>query len=301
MPTDRIMHLTVGIIEPVIEVKDLGVTFNTRSLAQLLSVPLANKDIIIIIIIIIIVIIIIIIIIIIIVIIIIIITLTLHTHAYLVLCLYIKLEKSGKSSLRRTQKESSIPLYQSSNLEYCNSLLYGLASNEIKKLQIELLNLSRELKNLSILHLFLLVFTGFLYKNVLSSSLSLIANKTLHGLAPDYLSKLLTIYKPAHSFCSSSFYNLPIPRSRTTVCTPHKIISLQLSHVSLALPVYLPFRLFCFPSIFSLILFILYSMPSFVCPLLFLHHPQHCFISPPCFPLHSPMSHGCTTNFFCNL
>ena len=39
--------------------------------------------------------------------------------------------------------------------------------------------------------------------------------KALHGLAPDYLSNLLSVYKPARSLRSSSSYNLSVPRSRT--------------------------------------------------------------------------------------
>ena len=62
----------------------------------------------------------------------------------------------------------------------------------------------------------------------------------------------------------------------------------------------LPFCLFCILFTFFLIFFVLYSLPSFVCPFLFLHHPLDCFIPPPCFPLHSSMTRGYTTNFFCS-
>ena len=85
-----------------------------------------------------------------------------------------------------------------------------------KYCKIKLPDLSQELgKNPNISQLFLSPFT--LASCTITYYLPASTYTALRGLASDYLSKLLTIYKPAgHSVRSSSSYNLSVPRSRTT-------------------------------------------------------------------------------------
>ena len=64
--------------------------------------------------------------------------------------------------------------------------------------------------------------------------------KALKGLAPDYPSTLLTVYKPARSLHSSAAKNLSVPKSRTTTygdqsfaCTCPKLWNQLPQHIKL--------------------------------------------------------------------
>ena len=178
-PSDSISHIRVGtaIIEPATEVRDLGVTFDA--------------------------------------------TLTLHTHIN-------NICRSGSLSLRQIGKirkfisqedtERIVHAFISSKLDYCNGLLYGLPSNEILKLQrlqnsaARLVMKSKKSEHITPILIdlhWLPVQERIIFKLLLNTY------KALHGLAPDYLSNLLSVYKPARSLRSSSSYNLSVPRSRT--------------------------------------------------------------------------------------
>ena len=118
-------------------------------------------------------------------------TLTLHTHINNI-CRsgLLPLHQIGKIRKFISQEltERIVHAFIFSKLDYCNGLLYGLPSNEIKKLQ-RLRNSASSLivrtKNPKISLTPILIkkslFTGFLYKKVLSSSSSLIYSFSCSG------------------------------------------------------------------------------------------------------------------------
>ena len=203
--TDSISHLRVGnaIIKPVPEVRDLGVTFDS--------------------------------------------TLTLHNHIN-------NICRSGSLSLHQIGKirkfitqeyaERIVHAFVSSKLDYCNGILYGLPQNQIQKLQrlqnsaARLVTRTKKSEHITpvLINLhWLPVQQRIIFKFLLNTC------KALKGLAPDYLSTLLTVYKPTRSLRSSAAKNLSVPKSRTTTyvdrsfaCACPKLWNQLLQHIKLS-------------------------------------------------------------------
>ena len=74
-------------------------------------------------------------------------------------------------------------------------------------------DLLREQKHLNILLFSLSICTGSLW-NIVLSSIELPLYH--HGLVPDYLANLITLYEPVRTLRSSRSLNLSVPRSRTS-------------------------------------------------------------------------------------
>jgi len=106
----------------------------------------------------------------------------------------------------------------SSRLDYCNSLLNGLPDTKTQRLQRVQNNAARMVARikkfdhitptLKSLH-WLPIKQRIIFKSML------LTYKSLHEMAPDYLSELLVPYTPIRSLRSSSKESLTVPRSRT--------------------------------------------------------------------------------------
>ncbi len=120
-----------------------------------------------------------------------------------------------RSSLRQQDVETVIHAFVTSQLDYCNSLLYGLSDNNIKRLQYiqnsAVRLIAHTIKNdhiTSILyHLHWLPVSLRINYKIL-----IFTYKALHNLSLTYLSDLLLPYVPARSLRSSSEGLLVTPK-----------------------------------------------------------------------------------------
>ena len=135
-------------------------------------------------------------------------------------CLAISKIGQIRKYLDRKMTERLVHAFVTSRLDANNSLLYGLPNSAISKLQrvqnsaVRLVigakgcNVNRvrrdELHWLSI-------------KDRITFKILLLTYKSLHGLAPPYITDLLTVYKPSRSLRSSSQIQLIPPRNISNV------------------------------------------------------------------------------------
>ena len=119
----------------------------------------------------------------------------------------------------REYAERIVHAFVASKLDYCNGILYGLLQNQVQKLQrlqnsaARLVTRTKKFENITPVLIYLHwlpVQQRIIFKLLLNTY------KALNGLALDYLSTLLTVYKPAGSLRSSAANNLSVPKSRTT-------------------------------------------------------------------------------------
>ena len=98
-------------------------------------------------------------------------------------------------------------------------MILGLLQNQIQKLQglqnsaARLVTRTKKSERITLILInlhWLPVQQRIIFKLLLNTY------KALKGMAPDYLSTLLTVYKPARSLRSSAAKNLSVPKSRTT-------------------------------------------------------------------------------------
>ena len=119
--------------------------------------------------------------------------------------------------LNRNTTEKVIHAFVSSRLDYCNSLLYGMPSVLISKLQrvqnvaARIVTGTRKYSHITpVLHE--LHWLPVQYR--VEYKVGLITYKCLHALAPSYLSDLLKPYVPTRALRSSSQGLLQVPRVR---------------------------------------------------------------------------------------
>ena len=122
--------------------------------------------------------------------------------------------------LDRQSTERLIHAFVSSRIDCCNSLLYGLPSTEISKLQrvqnsaARLVSLSKKRDHVTPI-LQELHWLPVQYR--IDYKIALLTFKALNGMAPSYLGELLTRYIPSCKLRSSSGLLLRHPKKRKTM------------------------------------------------------------------------------------
>jgi len=120
-----------------------------------------------------------------------------------------------RSSLSQQDAETIIHAFVTSQLDYCNSLLYGLSAKNIKRLQYvqnsaaRLITHTRKNEHITpiLYHLHWLPVSLRINFKVL-----ILTYKALHSLGPTYISDLLQPYAPVRSLRSSSAGLLVTPK-----------------------------------------------------------------------------------------
>ena len=122
-----------------------------------------------------------------------------------------------------TLSNTLVHAFITSNLDYCNSVLYSISKHQINKLQHIQNAAARLVRNkhkfehitpvLKDLH-WLKIEQRIEYKTIL------LTFKARHGLAPQYLKDLLTVYVPKRILRSSNTNLYKVPRSRTNTIGP---------------------------------------------------------------------------------
>jgi len=116
--------------------------------------------------------------------------------------------------LDRASTESLVHAFVTSRLDCCNSILYGLPSNQIAKLQriqntaarlVTLTNKRAHIKHV-LYNLHWLPVTERIKYKILT-----LTYKSLHGSAPAYISNLLSVNKPTRSLRSNTAIQLTQP------------------------------------------------------------------------------------------
>ncbi len=116
--------------------------------------------------------------------------------------------------LSMSNAEMLINAFMTSRLDYCNALLGGCSARLINKLQIVQNAASRVLRTRKYDHITPVMSTlhWLPIKHRIDFKILLITYKALYGLAPQYLSELLSHYSPPCPLRSQSSGRLIIPR-----------------------------------------------------------------------------------------
>ncbi len=111
--------------------------------------------------------------------------------------------------------EKLVHAFMTSRLDYCNALLGGCPASFINKLQIVQNNVARVLtgsRNYDHITQILQSLHWLPIKFFISYTISLLTYKALNGLAPAYLTNLLSRYNPTRSLRSHNSGLLVVPR-----------------------------------------------------------------------------------------
>lgn len=139
----------------------------------------------------------------------------------------------GKIShlLDQTSRERLVHAFVSSQLDYCNSLLYGLSNTEIMKLQRIQNTAARLVTKTSKYDSISLILSNLHWLPVskrIEYKILLLTYKSLNNAGPKYLSDLLEVNQPCRASRSSSRGDLVVPRTSSknygdraySVCAP---------------------------------------------------------------------------------
>ncbi len=113
----------------------------------------------------------------------------------------------NRPMLSMSNAEMLINAFMTSKLDYCIALLGSCSARLINKLQMDLNAASRVLtrtRKSDHISLVLSTLHWFTIKHCIDFKILLITYKGLNGLAPQYLSELLSHYSPPHPLCSQN-------------------------------------------------------------------------------------------------
>ncbi len=129
--------------------------------------------------------------------------------------LHLKNASKLRPMLSMSNAEILIHAFMTSRLDYCNTLLVGCYACLINKLQMIQNAAARVLtrtRSMNTLVRLCQHCTGLPFKHRIDFKILLITYKALNGLAPQYLSKLLSHYSPPRLLQSQNSGHLIIPR-----------------------------------------------------------------------------------------
>ncbi|XP_077103334.1 uncharacterized protein LOC143756659, partial [Siphateles boraxobius] len=122
-----------------------------------------------------------------------------------------------RSSLTPSAAERLIHAFISSRLDYCNSLLLGISSNYIKRLQLVQNAAARLITRSKSWHHITPVLKQLHWLPIshrITYKILVLTYKAIHHLAPSYLTDLLSPYQPSRSLRSTSAGLLCIHKSK---------------------------------------------------------------------------------------
>lgn len=155
-------------------------------------------------------------------------------------CAWLAIRKIGRIRpyLAQDVCERLVHAFITSKLDSCNSILYGLPSCELDKLQ-RVQNAAARLVTMASKsdHITPILFKlhWLPVKERITFKLLLITFKALRGQAPSYISELLNIYQPSRSLRSSSLKYLSVPKCNT-VSYGHRAFSVASAKLWNSLP-----------------------------------------------------------------
>ncbi len=113
--------------------------------------------------------------------------------------------------LVRPDAERLIHAFITSRLDYCNSLFGGLPASSVKRLQYIQNSAAQVLTYTSACHHItpgLQQLHWLLVQSRIDLKTLILTYKAVHGLAPDYICDLVTLFTPSRSLCSAGCLSL---------------------------------------------------------------------------------------------
>uniref|UniRef100_A0A3P8U7G5 Reverse transcriptase domain-containing protein n=1 Tax=Amphiprion percula TaxID=161767 RepID=A0A3P8U7G5_AMPPE len=122
-----------------------------------------------------------------------------------------------KPFLSKCDLEKAIHTFISSCIDYCNALYFGATQSSLRRLQL-VQNAAAHLLTRTSRHTHITPILSALHwlpvHHCIEFKILTFVFKALHGLAPLYISELLTIHRPSRALRSSTQMVLDVPRSR---------------------------------------------------------------------------------------
>ncbi|KAK7925857.1 hypothetical protein WMY93_008167 [Mugilogobius chulae] len=131
--------------------------------------------------------------------------------------LQLRLLTKIKPFLSRNNLEKAVHAFISSRIDYCNALYLGISQSSLHRLQLVQNAAARLLTNSSRYTHITPILSSLHWLPVrfrIDYKILMFVFKALHGLAPPYISDILTLHRPSRALRSSSQMVLDVPRSR---------------------------------------------------------------------------------------